>query len=512
VDTDWPDETAGGSDADTERFGPVVHRQGATSRQRIAAASLFPVLMAFCGQPFVAQHLPQEPPLRHTEPLEAVVTDLEGYVPERMDESGVPGLAIALVRDGRVVWAAGFGVANRITGTGVLPATTFEVASNSKVVTAYAALRLVDQGRLTLDESLAASLTTPWLTPSGYAEEITLRHVASHSAGLKDNTLLPVDKAIAFEPGSAFAYSGVGFVYLQEAIEQVTGSSLQEAAQTLVFTPLGMTSSTFAGQTKLRPPVASGHIGYALPLLFFLVPFVGISLVLVFVAAAVRRFRVGNWRLSRHLMAGNAAVAAATTVLLVYVTLGRVLPNMALLVVLAALAFAVACAASSLLLRRMIERLANPPMRRRLFVLSMGVVVVVLTWVSARMIGPMPSLLSPPPSAIGSLTTTAPDLATFLAEVAAPRLLDEETASQLRTAQIAINDDFSWGLGVGIQHSDQGDALWQNGMTPGFRSLMVIYPEHQWGVVVLTNGDEGAQVAHDVAARALGGKARWSSF
>ncbi len=91
-------------------------------------------------------------------------------------------------------------------------------------------------------------------------------------------------------------------------------------------------------------------------------------------------------------------------------------------------------------------------------------------------------------------------------------MLHADTASQLRTAQIAINDDFSWGLGVGIQHSDQGDALWQNGITPGFRSLMVIYPEYQWGVVVLTNSDDGLQVASDVAARALGGKARWSFF
>lgn len=124
----------------------------------------------------------------------------------------------------------------------------------------------------------------------------------------------------------------------------------------------------------------------------------------------------------------------------------------------------------------------------------------------------MPTVMSPPPNAVGSLTTTASDLATFLAEVAAPSLLDEETASQVRTPQIAISDDFSWGLGIGIQHSDQGDALWQNGMTPGFRSVMVIYPEHQWGVVVLTNSDSGLQAAYDVAARALGGKARWSSF
>jgi CubicO group peptidase (beta-lactamase class C family) len=65
----------------------------------------------------------------------------------------------------------------------------------------------------------------------------------------------------------------------------------------------------------------------------------------------------------------------------------------------------------------------------------------------------------------------------------------------------------SWGLGPGIQHSEDGDALWHNGQTPGYRSLMVIYPEHQIGVVVLTNSDRGFPLACDVAQRALGGSA-----
>ncbi len=158
----------------------------------MTVGGLFVVLLSLCGHPVVAQqHTPQEPPLRHTEPLDAVVADLERYIPERMESSGIPGLAIALVRDGQVAWTAGFGVTNRITGTPVTPRTAFEVASISKPVTTYAALRLVDQGRLVLDEPLAASLTTPWLPSSGYAEDITLRHVASHSAGfLTDNALL----------------------------------------------------------------------------------------------------------------------------------------------------------------------------------------------------------------------------------------------------------------------------------------------------------------------------------
>ncbi|MEA2000678.1 MAG: serine hydrolase domain-containing protein [Actinomycetota bacterium] len=466
-----------------------------------------------CGHPVLAQQEnPQEPALRNTEPLEAVVADLESYIPEQMDESGVPGLAVALIRGGQVAWTAGFGIANRITGTPVTHETAFEVASNSKVVTAYAALRLVDQRRLQLDAPLAASLETRWLPTSGYAGEVTLRHLASHSSGLPDNDLLPVNKSIAFQPGSAFAYSGVGFLYLQEAVEQVTGSSLEEAAQALVFEPLGMESSSFAGRFDVEPPMASGHMPYIIPTLLFLFPFGGILLLLVLIGILVRRLRVGTWHLPRMLMVGNAVVAILMTLVLVYMTLGRVVPNLALLVVLSALVFAVVLALVTFVGRQTIARLAEPRQRRRLLILWMIVSAVALVLLAGRTSGPIPSVLSPTPSAIGSLRTTAPDLAVFLAEVAAPRLLSQETADQIRTPQIAITDDFSWGLGIGIQHSDQGDALWQNGITPGFRSVMVIYPEHQWGVVVLTNSDDGLQVAYDVAARALGGKGHWSSF
>ena len=100
----------------------------------------------------------------------------------------------------------------------------------------------------------------------------------------------------------------------------------------------------------------------------------------------------------------------------------------------------------------------------------------------------------------------------FLIELAAPRVLNESLITELRKPQVSIDEDFSWGLGIGIQHSPDGDALWQNGITFGFRSVMVIYPEHAWGVVVLTNSDQGLPTAYDVAARALGGKARWSAF
>jgi CubicO group peptidase (beta-lactamase class C family) len=96
---------------------------------------------------------------------------------------------------------------------------------------------------------------------------------------------------------------------------------------------------------------------------------------------------------------------------------------------------------------------------------------------------------------------------TFLIEVAEPQHLNAELAAQVRTPQVSAGRNMTWGLGPGIQHSEHGNALWQNGQTFGFRSLMVIYPEQHIGVVVLTNSDHGFPLACDVAQRALGGSA-----
>jgi len=109
--------------------------------------------------------------------------------------------------------------------------------------------------------------------------------------------------------------------------------------------------------------------------------------------------------------------------------------------------------------------------------------------------------------AAGTMRTTVGDLSKFLLELANPQFLDDDMAKQLRTPQISPSQDISWGLGIGIQHSEQGDALWQWGQTLDFQSIMVIYPEHNFGVVVFSNSDIFHRlIVFDVAHRALGGK------
>jgi CubicO group peptidase (beta-lactamase class C family) len=346
------------------------------------------------------------------------VADLEGYVPDRMRKAGVPGLSIALVRDKQVVCAAGFGVASRITGRAITPETVFEAASISKVVTTYTALRLVDQGRLALDQPLSVYLSAPWLAPSGYADQVTLRRLASHSSGLTDSVFPTVDRSIAFAPGSRFLYTGTGFMYMQEAIEQVTGKSLDAAAREAVFEPLGMASSSFVNTAECLPRMANGHMRPTLPLLAFLIPCVLVHVAIATVGIPIARLATGRWRPARRLMAGASFLAVVLTLLFYVGSSLNQLPNFLLLIGLCAAAFLVVFALALLLGRRVFACLPARLQEGKLGPL-LGVAWVVssfaaLVYTSGLFTVPVPRRPSPPPSAVGSLRTTAGDLAVFL--------------------------------------------------------------------------------------------------
>lgn len=201
---------------------------------------------------------------------------------ERMRHYKVPGVAIALVRDGRVAQARGYGV--RVAG-GDEPVdadTLFSVGSVSKVVTAATALRLVDAGRLQLDRDVDSDLRR-WKVPQvgGREGAITLRMLMSHTSGLDVHgfadylpgepvpTLVQVLRGEPpaknepvtrrFPPGDRNDYSGGAVTVEQLLIEDVTGQSLASVASAQVLAPLGMRRSTFENPL----PASRGNIAHA---------------------------------------------------------------------------------------------------------------------------------------------------------------------------------------------------------------------------------------------------------
>ena len=457
----------------------------------------------------------QNAPLRISQPIDSVIADLKSYIPDRMHEADIPGLAIALIRDNKTVWTEGFGVTNRFTKKPVLSKTVFEVASISKVVTAYTALCLVEHGKLSLDQAVKTYLKKSWLPASKYADKITLRHLLSHSSGLGDNPLF-MNKDIMFEPGSDFSYSGIGFLYVQEVIEQLTGNSLEETAQENVFHPLGMSNSSFLNAIGVMKNIANGHVYYSLPLFGFLIPFIIILVLISIISLIVNRIIKRSWTNSWQTIAIIFVISFILTVIINYQFIGKPFPNLIRANIICAIIFLPFLILSHLLFKRLINLLL-PPKQKRFLTATLSTIWVLIVIVTFGIIansinGPLPKNNSNDASAIGSLRTSAPDLATFLIELANPRYLSEDIVSQIDSTQVNINHDFSWGLGIGIQHSIYGNAIWQNGITFGYRSVIVMYPKEGHGIVVLTNSESGLPVAYDIAERALGGKAQWELF
>ena len=203
----------------------------------------------------------------------------------RMAELKVPGASVAVVNDGAIEWAKGYGVTEAGTATPVTSRTLFQAASVSKPVAALAALRLVEQGRLALDEDVNAKLAS-WKVPENEltkSEKVTLRRLLSHTAGLTvhgfggyaadapvPSTLQVLDgvkpansAAVRVDavPGTIWRYSGGGYTVAQQLMTDVAGRPFPDLLAELVLRPLGMDDSTYEQplpETR-RGAAAAGH-------------------------------------------------------------------------------------------------------------------------------------------------------------------------------------------------------------------------------------------------------------
>jgi len=188
---------------------------------------------------------------------------------DRMKYYHVPGVSVAVIDNGKIDWAKGYGVKEIGGNDPVSPETLFQAASISKPVTALGTLQLVEKGSLDLDSPVNDKLVS-WKIPENEfseKEKVTLRQLLTHSAGLTVSSfpgyatseqipslvqVLDGEKPantspvrIDMIPGTQWRYSGGGFVVTQLLVADVSGRPFQEYMQTTVLAPLGMTHSTF---------------------------------------------------------------------------------------------------------------------------------------------------------------------------------------------------------------------------------------------------------------------------
>lgn len=190
---------------------------------------------------------------------EALRARLQAEIPKLMQAAEVPGLSIAVIRDGRLFWSGAFGVRSVASGEPVGKDTVFPAASLSKPVVAYITLRLADRGVLDLDKPLWTWLPYERLQHDPRGQRITAKNVLSHTTGLPNWG--PEKLPFNADPGERFGYSGEGFVYLQKVLEKLAGMPLEALAKKEVFEPLGMTRSSFVWE----PAFAGGAVTGADP-------------------------------------------------------------------------------------------------------------------------------------------------------------------------------------------------------------------------------------------------------
>ena len=194
-------------------------------------------------------------------PAKQAIEQLQKDVPDLMQKADIPGMSIALIRDGKLVWTGSFGVMNANTRQPVTAQTVFEAASLSKCVFTYGVLKLVDEGKLDLDVPLTKYLGNNYNVPDPRINLVTARHVLTHSSGFPNWREFDNSKVlqIHFNPGEKWSYSGEGIVYLSKVVEKITGMPLEDFMQQTVLRPLGMNASSYTWLEKYVPVKAYRH-------------------------------------------------------------------------------------------------------------------------------------------------------------------------------------------------------------------------------------------------------------
>jgi CubicO group peptidase (beta-lactamase class C family) len=331
------------------------------------------------------------------EQTDTSITDLKHTIPTLMAEARIPGLQVALIRSGEVVWEGAFGVTNTENEKAVTTDTIFEAASLTKPLFAYVVMQMVDKDLIDLDTPLLGliprqgveQLIGHSIEAEGFrldwAKKITARHVLSHSAGMPHGDggeIYP----IFFEPGSDWKYSAQGYQMLQLVVEGIEGKPLQEIVDAYVVEPLGMKKSSMVWRDGYEKTMANGHGLYSDPV-------------------DVRK--------------RSQATAAA------------------------------------------------------------------------------------------SLYTTAGDYARFVIAVLNGTRLKPETAKEMLTSFIDMNDagTLGWSLGFGTQTDGENTAFWQWGDYGIFRNYIIADSAQKSGVVYLTNSFNGLTVCSALVTKSIGQEA-----
>ena len=205
------------------------------------------------------------------------LTDKVDRIFAEWNTTSSPGCALAVVKDGHIIYEHGYGMANLELSVAITPQSVFDIGSVSKEISALAILLLVQDSKIALDADIRKYLPEM----PDYGSPITIRHLLHHTSGLRNYDdlfdlegipeadlttdrdameLIVRQKGVNFKAGEEFLYSDTNYFLMSQIVKRVTGQTLRQFAQQRIFGPLGMTSTHFHDDhTMIVPRRATGY-------------------------------------------------------------------------------------------------------------------------------------------------------------------------------------------------------------------------------------------------------------
>lgn len=195
---------------------------------------------------------------------------VDDYIKAEMQKRNLPGLALAVVKEGKIIKIKGYGLANVETNVPVTTETVFKIGSVSKPIIAEGIMMLVEEGKISLDDKISKYLEN---TPDIW-KDITVRHLLSHSSGIvreapgfNPNKIQPdadviktaYNEPLRFTPGEKYEYCNVGYFSLAEIIHKISGKSWGDFLAERIFKPLEMNVTRTTNFAEIIPNRANAY-------------------------------------------------------------------------------------------------------------------------------------------------------------------------------------------------------------------------------------------------------------
>lgn len=202
---------------------------------------------------------------------------VDQYIKTQMQQEKIPGLSLVVIKDGKIIKSAGYGLANVELNVPATPSTVYQLGSVGKQFTAELILQLVEQGKLNLDDKISKYIKN---TPPSW-QNITIRQLLTHTSGIKEYTSTTVNGPssvnqrldytndqlvklfesypLDFKPGDKWSYSDTGYVLLGIIIKNVTGKFYGDLLQQNIFKPLDMNATRIISESDIIKNRAAGY-------------------------------------------------------------------------------------------------------------------------------------------------------------------------------------------------------------------------------------------------------------